>query len=256
MIFAILPAYNEAENLASLIERFIALKREDLRIIVVDDGSTDATAQITREFAKKISIELVRHFRNQGLDAALRSGINVAVVCGKPGDLICTMDADNSHPPEILPQMERAIEQSDCVIASRYVAQAQVRGVPLFRRVGSWAAGKIFERLFALEGVKDYTCGFRLLRWELLHRLQKETRGELFKAKGFAATCELLLVLQRYGARFCETPLPLRYDQKKGKSKMQIIPTLQAYADVLQRRAEWHRKNSDSFLHKIYTKFK
>lgn len=229
-IYLLLPAYNEEIALAGLLPKALAVEPK-LKIMVLDDGSTDGTARFAQRFAGVI---LLRHASNQGLGAALRSLLKEALVRAEPEDLFVTMDTDNTMDPRLIPAMLREIQAgADIVIASRF-AGGSVRGVPWLRRLYSRAARLLLRRLFPFEGVQDYTSGFRMYRASLLFELAR-VKPALFDARGFTATAELLLNLFYLQPSVAEVPLHLRYDRKAGKSKMRLASTLWQYLWVLLR---------------------
>lgn len=241
-VWVVLPAYNEARTLPSLLEAIDeSMFEADLvyRIVLVDDGSDDGTSDIAAEAAERLPLVLERHPENLGLGLTLRDGLVVAARLADPKDLVVTMDADNSHSPELILRMVRlAREGHDVVIASRYRPGSRVRGVPLLRRVLSYWGSWLLRILFPTPGVRDYTCGYRAYRAALLQRVI-ETRGEaFFDQEGFQCMVDILLKLRRDpDLIFGEVPLVLRYDLKEGASKMKVARTLSnTLALILRRR--------------------
>jgi len=232
----VLPAYNEAQDLPPLLARIVAtLGRLPVayRIIVIDDGSTDATASVVRNAALTAPVELVQHPRNLGLGAALRTGLTVD---HSAEDVIILMDADNSHDPELIPALLKRIEEGyDVVIASRFQLGGEMVGVPWHRLLLSTIAGYGLRILFRLPGVRDYSCGYRAYRGEILNRLNQTYGTAIITENDFAGMLELLVRLGKIGARFSEIPLILRYDLKVGASKMKVIYTMARYVAVLRK---------------------
>jgi dolichol-phosphate mannosyltransferase len=206
------------------------------RVLVVDDGSRDETVAVAEAAARHIPVDVVRHDRNRGLAAAIRTGI--AEVCRRAGgdDVVVTMDADNSHPPELVPLMlERLNAGYDLVIASRFVRGGREEGVPWRRRVLSRMAALVFRYACPLPGVRDYTTGFRAYRATLLHELWRIHGDRLIEAAAFSVMTEILLKSRPLRPRIAEVPLVLRYDLKEGPSKMRLGRTLRDYARLLGR---------------------
>jgi dolichol-phosphate mannosyltransferase len=162
---------------------------------------------------------------NQGLGAALRDGLRRAVELAAPDDVIVTMDADNTHPPELIPAMVHAIAAgSDVVIASRYRRGSRVAGLSAVRHVMSFGARVLFTLAFPIRGVRDYTSAFRAYRPQVLERAFAED-GKLVTESGFASMPELLLRLRKANARCRELPMVLLYDHKCSASKMDVAGT-------------------------------
>src|SRR3989344_4321344 len=118
MISLIFPTYNEAGNIKSLIVRSSkALAGVKHEMIVVDDNSPDKTWKIVAELIHKLpQLRLLRRKKVRGLTSALNDGIKLA-----RGSIVGWMDADLSHPPELLPSLVKAMETNDAAVASRYL---------------------------------------------------------------------------------------------------------------------------------------
>lgn len=228
-----LPAYNEAAVIAELLDQAVAvLSREGIRydILVVDDGSKDATADIVRRAAATNSaIQLLSHDKNRGLGPAILTGLKRAVeIAGGDSTLVVCMDADLTHPPDVIPSMRKAADAgADVVIASRYQPGSRQVGLSLFRHLLSWGARNVFSLALGMRGVLDYTCGFRGMRAGLIKRAMERFGAEgLIVRRGFACTDELLIKLATLGPEIREVPFVLRYDLKQGKSKINLSVTL------------------------------
>jgi len=240
-IWVVLPAYNEARDLPGLLETLDdAMFEADLRyrIVLLDDGSTDGTGELAAEAAKRLPILVERHPVNLGLGATIRDGLMKAAELAEPRDLLITMDADNSHSPELILRMVRlAREGHDVVIASRYQPGSRVRGVPFLRRVLSYWGSWLFRILFPIPGVKDYTCGYRAYRASVLQRVLGTRGSSFFDQEGFQAMVDILLKLRRErDLIFGEVPLVLRYDLKAGASKMNVARTIKNTLLLMARR--------------------
>lgn len=238
-VWLVLPAFNEAANLPALldgVERLAAVTPSlDLQVVVVDDGSTDDTLGVARA-RRKVEVSLVEHPRNLGLAAGFRSGLLHACGRAEPQDVVVVMDADNSHLPEQIPQLlERLDAGADVAIASRYRRGASIRGLAGHRRLLSTAMSGLFRLVYPVEGVRDYSCGFRAYRAGVLQDAYRELGERLFEQQGFACMVAMLLRLDARGARFAEIPLDLRYDRKVGASKMKVGATIARTLALLAR---------------------
>jgi dolichol-phosphate mannosyltransferase len=239
-VYVVLPAYNEQEALAPLLESIRSTLMNDrwpYNVIVVDDGSRDATALVASKATFVMPIELVEHRINRGLAAALRTGLTAALDrCGED-DVIFTMDADNTHPPHLIPEMMAKISQGyDVVIASRFQPGAQVHGVPRSRQLYSVGARYLFQAMFPIRGVRDYTCGYRAYRATALRQAVEMYGNRLISETGFSCMADLLLKLQRLPLRMAEVPLELHYERRGTGSKMQVARTIRETMSLLVRR--------------------
>jgi dolichol-phosphate mannosyltransferase len=243
-VWLVLPAYNEAENLPRLLERVGAAwtRRLRYRVLVVDDGSRDATAALAAAASPRLPVEVVRHEHNRGLAAAIRTAMREVSQRAVAGDIVVTMDADNSHPPELVPEMVARIDDGyDLVIASRFARGGREEGVPWPRRLLSRAASVVFRGVCPIDGVRDYTTGFRAYRAALLKRLWSMHGERLVEASAFSVMTEILLKARAVRPRIAEVPLVLRYDLKDGPSKMRLGSTVRDYLGLLRREARVRR---------------
>ncbi len=239
-VIVVPPAYNEEKNLGDLLEAVDQAMWDDginYEVIVVDDGSMDGTRRVAEERARFIPIRIETHRVNQGLGATIRDGLRVAAsTCGER-DIIVVMDADNTHLPGLIRSMTRRIQEgAEVVIASRYRPGACVRGVPVHRRFLSLAAGWLFRVVFPIQGVRDYTCGYRAYRAPVLKQAFASYGNEFVNRDGFECNVDILLKLRTMEVVFGEVPLILRYDRKDGHSKMNVGRTIVRTLLLMARR--------------------
>lgn len=251
-ISIILPVFNEEENLPPLLSRIVSLSGllsttygALLRLILVDDGSTDDSPNIIARFQNQNAIPavLLSHERNRGLGYALRTGLAESLNAEERADVIVVMDSDNTHNPFLIVDMLQSVKDgADVVIASRYQKGGIEIGVPLMRKMISRFGNIGFCALFKFPGVRDYTSGYRMIRLSIIRCVAKKTEQLFFQRVGFASMAELLLNIGICTKKFYEVPLVLRYDQKHGRSKMLPLQTIVEYFFLLCDRF-WVSKN-------------
>ncbi len=201
----VIPAFNEARTIREVVT---AARRLDVdRIILVDDGSTDATATLihtleTQHDAAPI-LELIRHRTNRGKGFALASGIARALACG--GRRIVTIDADGQHCAGDIPRLERAAMRAPEAIVIAARIEARDAAPPLRRFANevadfwiSWVCGRRID---------DTQSGFRLYPAAVLARLRLRPRP----SAGFAFETELLIDGVAAGAEVHGVPIMTRY---------------------------------------------
>lgn len=244
MIHVVLPAFDEERVIRRLLlslDAALAPRQIAYRAIVIDDGSTDRTVEeaerAVADTDRRLRLTVVRHSENRGLGSALRTGIDWCLEHGADGDVMVTLDADNTHPPSLIPALVDALEDgADIAIASRYVEGSRVRGVPRRRLLLSEIARLVFGLAFPIRGVRDYTCCFRAVRVSTLRSAREVYGDQLTTARGFEAVMDLLLRLRQLGIRGVEIPLDLDYSDRVGRSKMRVLTTIRRTGTLLARR--------------------
>jgi dolichol-phosphate mannosyltransferase len=235
----VLPAFNEAESLGRLIPRIYEALSEtawSFDILVVDDGSSDDTYEIAQELQGTYPVQVVPHGVNRGLGAAITTCLTRGIEGLQNDDIVVAMDADNTHPPQLITRMVPMIREGhDVVIASRYQPGARVVGLALHREWLSLGARFMMKTLLPVRGCRDYTCGYRAYRVGLLRDAIQKQDGQLVHEAGFACMADLLLMLAGMGAVVGEVPLLLRYDFKRGASKMRIVRTVRQTLNMMLR---------------------
>jgi dolichol-phosphate mannosyltransferase len=223
-VFIGLPAYNEEIALPRLLARIEQLIPQlPLTVVVYNDGSTDATLAIARQWQSRMPLIAIDGGVNKGLGAGLRALIAYAVETASDDDVLVVMDCDDTHDPAQIAEMLAAMSQdADVVIGSRYRRGSTVQGVPVSRRVTALGAVLLFKLIHPVRGVRDYTCGYRAYRVTALQKAAAFYGARLNEEAGFACMVEVLLKLNAIGVRFGEIALKLRYDLKPTASKMDV----------------------------------
>lgn len=243
-IIIALPAYNEGLNIGALLDNTENILDSILGAgferlyVAVDDGSADQTLNVLKEYADRIPLKILVHERNKGLGPTIRDALKTATDESYQGDIIVTMDADNTHPPGLIPLMvQKILEGHDIMIASRFRKGARVIGLDWVRKCLSIGASLMMRAVFPFKGVRDYTCGYRAYRAELLRKAFGEYGEAFIDQKGFQCMSDILIKLRRFNPIAGEVPMILRYDFKKGSSSMKVGQTVfQTLRLVLVRR--------------------
>jgi dolichol-phosphate mannosyltransferase len=217
-ISVIVPMYNEQVNVRNTLDRLTrALDSIPKRweIIVVDDGSTDQTLRLVKDYARLNRwIKPVSYPVNQGRGRALRVGF-----AHSQGKIICTTDADLSYDEEYVLQMAEVLDRNpdaDLVVGSPYTHGGKTEGVPLFRLFLSKWGNKILG--FAMKGGLSTVTGvLRAYRRECISSLELESDGKEIHL-------EILSKALAMGYRVKELPTALKA-RTKGKSKFQFRAT-------------------------------
>lgn len=236
----VLPAFNEEGNLGALLEAIDENMHDDglpYEVVVVDDGSIDGTVHVAEDHMQHMPIRVVEHGDNKGLGAAIRTGLQVALLTCMDNDIVVVMDADNTQTPGLIRRMiGRVREGADIVVASRYQHGSLVKGVPFHRRLLSLGASYLLRMVFPIPGVKDFTCGYRAYRSSVLKAAFAEHGDQFVSEGGFQCMVDILLKLRKMDLVFAEVPMILRYDVKQGLSKMKVMQTVFRTLGLLLRR--------------------
>jgi len=195
MIVAVIPAYNEERSIAKVVLR---TRQKVDRVIVIDDGSTDATAEI----GEALGATVIRHRKNLGYGAAMRSAFEAVKELHVTA--MVTLDADGQHDPKEIPLLlKRILDGFDIVIGSRLSGKAKI---PHYRRYGISILN--FAMRKAHVDVTDSQSGYRAYSRKALDQVHPTEDG-------MSAGVEILLQARNYGLKICEVPIKCDYSIDK-----------------------------------------
>lgn len=236
-IMVVIPTYNEADNLPTLIGELLVLGLPGLEILIVDDDSPDGTGAVADDLVKQHpdNVHVLHRSGKLGLGTAYITGFGYALDHG--ADFVVQMDADFSHSPSYIPQFLEAIDGYDVVVGSRYVS-----GGSLDERWGwgryflSWWANSIYTRLILGLRTKDATAGFKCWRRSTLEGIGLDR----VRSNGYVFQVEMAFLTEKLGYRVLELPIHFE-DRRIGQSKMTVPVKIEAALRTWQIR--WrHRR--------------
>ncbi|MFH0989716.1 MAG: glycosyltransferase family 2 protein [bacterium] len=216
MIAIVIPAYNAADTISSLLWRLSQYVDKNA-MIVVDDGSRDNTA----ELAKKYSTTLLQHDRNKGKGAALRTAFEHCRV-NKSIEAVITMDADLQHRPEELPQFFEAWRnlRTDIIIGSR---RRENSSMPFHRKVSNSITSYLVS-VRTRQRIPDSQSGYRLLSKRVIDSVR-------FESDGYEAETEILIDAASMGFTIGSVPIETIYNE--ARSSMTYWHTTKSFLKVL-----------------------
>lgn len=207
------PTYNERANIGTLI-RTIRTVLPVGEILVVDDSSPDGTGALVETLAvDDVHLHILHRSTKAGLGAAYVAGLQFALAQG--AQHIVHLDADGSHPPELIPRMLAGLQAADLIIASRYTSGGSMN-IEWHRRLIS-ALGNGYIRLLLGRTVTDWSTGFKAWRAPCL----AEALAAQPHASGYAWLMEMSWLAVQSGAKVVEVPLPFR-SRTQGRSKFSL----------------------------------
>lgn len=197
----IVPAYNEEDGLSMTLSKLFRQLDDSYEIIVVDDGSTDRTSEVAKDFPCR----LISHDFNRGKGEALRTGIKHA-----RGDNVIWIDADDTYPVEIIPEMVEALKEVDVVVGSRMTGN---ENIPAFNRFGNWIFRTMIKTIYGFSAHDPCTGLYGAKKSRLIQMN--------LSAKGFAIEPEVSIKSSRMKLKTRD--IPLHYRPRIGETKLNAI---------------------------------
>lgn len=190
----IIPAYNEEDSIVKVLPLLNFSPRD---IVVVDDGSADNTALLSRSFG----VHVIKHEKNEGKGMAHKTGFDFASKAG--AEWVITMDADGQHSPEDLPKFIEAIKEKrgDMIIGEREIS---TRAMPLLRFLTNLGTS-FFVSILGGKRVKDSQSGFRAIRKEIFASIPISTNN-------FQTESEIIIKAARRGFKITSVPVKTIYN--------------------------------------------
>ena len=216
-ISVIIPAYNEEEGIALILKQLQNLDLDGKpEIIVVDDGSTDRTAELLKGFSDEVKV--IRHDKNIGYGAAIKTGIQHAT-----NDIIAIIDADGTYSTQEIPKLVKEIKEHDMVVGARI---GQGASIPIIRRPAKWILNKLANYLTG-QKIPDLNSGLRIMRKEVV-RSFFNILPDVFS---FTTTITLAMLTNSARVKY----VPISYHKRAGKSKIRPIKDTLGFLQLIVR---------------------
>lgn len=212
-VLVIIPTYNEADNIKTVIDKVIRRNVPNLDILVVDDNSPDGTSKIVEEICKEDDrIHLLKREGKLGLGTAYVEGFKYALQNGY--DFVFEMDADLSHYPGDIPKFLEQMKDNDLVIGSRYLKGVNVINWP-FSRLALSLFANWYTRIITRLPIKDCTSGYKCFRRQVLESIDLDR----ISSDGYSFQIEMNYKAWKKNFRIRELPI-IFIDRERGSSKM------------------------------------
>ena len=238
MAIFVIPAFNEEANVPRLLDDLEA--RPELwaggTVVLVDDGSSDGTVAAALAHEGDLPVEVLRQVPNQGAGRAFDRGFRHVLRAAPEDALIVTLESDTTSDLGALEEMlATARSGADVVLASHH-DDGELVNVTAHRRFLSKAAAYAIRRISRLDA-KTVSSFFRVYRASVLRAAYKRHGDGFIREPGFACKAEILIKLDKRGARIAEVPVSLDWSKREGESKLRVLPTVGGYARLMMRQA-------------------
>lgn len=231
-VSVIVPAYNEESRILPTLERLSAYLKEsfsEFEIIVVDDGSADKTAALTRELGQRLgNIRLISYSSNMGKGYAVKTG-----VASSKSKLVVTCDADMSTPIEELEKLLPCLNNSHAIaVGSRALQESDIVIRQPWYRERMGRTFNLFVRTLVMGGIRDTQCGFKLFRGDVARELFARSL-----INGFSFDVEILFLAGKAGYAIKE--VPVRWFNSLESRVMLLTDPARMFLDLLHIRFNW-----------------
>ena len=237
-LVVLIPAFNEEKNIEKTIRHIPKqiFGIDELKILVIDDGSTDKTTDMAINGG---AYRVILHKTNIGVGAAFMTGIRNAITMN--ADIVVTIDADSQFDSNQIPELIAPImnNQADVVIGSRF-REGRPKGIPKIKYLGNMIFSRIVSRLIQ-QKFTDTQTGFRAY--------SKRALLNISVVNDFTYTQEVLIDLKFKGMQITEVPISVKYDDKR---KSRVIKNIFSYSAkvlvIITRTLVFHRPMSSFFI--------
>lgn len=224
-VTVVVPTYNERDNLPVAVERLTALPVPDLHVLVVDDNSPDGTGEVADKLAVDLPdvVSVLHRTEKDGLGRAYIAGITRALDEG--ADVVIQMDADLSHPAEVVPAMLEELKKPGVgvVLGSRYVPGGSTAAEWKWYRKALSAWANFYVNAILRLGIKDATAGFKAWHADTLRAIDIES----IRSNGYSFQVEMNYRAKKQGIDIAE--VPIRFEERTlGDSKMSLAVQLES----------------------------
>lgn len=216
-ICIVVPTYNEAENIPKLVKELEdILRKEEFKIIIVDDDSPDGTAEIAEKLNTQYG-NIVAHRRpgKLGIGSAIREGIKIALSYPNT-KFVVTMDADFSHAPKDLPRLLHEAKRSELVQGSRYVEGGKIVGWGISRKMISYGANLLCRTLLRTH-LREHTTYYRVYSRKCAEIIAKGVQHD-----GYEFAIASILTAKDHNVKVREVPITF-VDRTSGRSKLKSL---------------------------------
>jgi len=228
-IAILIPSYNEGKRIGSVIKKCFAYDQD---IIVIDDGSTDNTAEILKEFKTRnnMKVTLITHSVNKGKGEALKTGFDFAVNNNYSG--VITIDADDQHDVGEINYFLNEIDENnpDMIVGSRF---SDTKGMPFIRRFVNYFTSWVISNI-AGKKIEDVQSGYRFIKTTVLKSIKLET-------KNFDTEPEILLKAGWLNYKITNIPIKTIYHTDECKSHVNPIKDTIKFFKLVLISIKWKR---------------
>ena len=251
MLFILLPVYNEEDNLPTLIQDLLSeFTSTELRIIAVNDGSTDKSLEILRSQLRDTDI-IYSYAINMNIGVVFSEGINQFLACSTEGDHLIIIESDQTSDIQLVRRLYDTIryQKVDVVLASRYCKGGAYQRAPFFREMLSYGANNLMKLLFPIHNISEYSLFCRAYSWKIIQKLRNQfgVHG-IIQSESFFSNAELLIKISLLTNQLLEIPAVYDYGKKRGASKIRYLLTFLEYFTMVRRLRKTARKISESEL--------